>query len=1811
MRPFARGIVLLGLCLAAITGRAATYSNGWESVGEYTSYNTFTALVNGVRWAVTNGVVTTNDTGDVHSGTRAARLRAIGGSVTMMDDKVDGISNASFRIARYGADAASYVRLDVSTNQGAVWTTVFSTNATLTSLIACQSNLLRMGGTRIRFVKTSGNSTVRMNIDDIVLTDYAPSIRLLGTNRAALDPAYSEPAPSNGTDFGSSPLGLGVTNRFWITNSGPVALAVSGITTASAMGAAADFAVLSAPTSISPWAVSGLVVRFSPLAAGLRTGVLAVASSDPDTPSHPLFLWGRGAAPEIGVSGLGVALTNNSDATTAAGSDFGTGVIGRVSVTRTFMITNSGTYNLTNGAPALSGPHAGDFAIAQAPAVLVAPGGTTALAITFAPLATGARTASVSWANSDANESPFTLALAGVGITTATVATAAAAGISQAGATVGGTVSADGGTPVSERGVYWSTATNPAAGGTAVAAGMGTGAFSTALSGLAAGQLYYVRAYASNAAGLALGPVVSFSTPCMTSAPALLPATYLPGPGFLAAWSNVAGAASYNVDVTLNGLFTAGTTAGVLAAYAFPAVRPLEAAAMSSQVTAAELRVSSGNIVSNRSSTSGFTSPPYIQSSGGWGSTNAEEAKYFEVTVYPLPGRSLTITGVTFQAASANNGPAAFTLDVDNGATVYTVNAPSEGVSTIARAVTGVVARAAPVVVRIKGWNNRAQSNSGGGPMMLDELGISGRADYAPVYLSGYSNQTAAGESAAVTGAQYDVTYYYRVQAAGAAGCAGAWSATQSVLLSGAPLLPAVAVSGAAGTGQVSDAEMAAGSYRVAVQATAPGSGILVSNALAPSYAVLGPAGLSTPSTYFATPFTNGTIGPVSLSGTGPAVRVDAVGSHTAAVAVASAGLGYPVSTARVAFAVYDDDSNAPAVLFAGLSVGGTNYDLRSGPLTITGLVQDVSGIDWAHLLLLRADGTVAASNTLSIAPNGAFSTTVASAGLACGQAYGVSLVLCDADADRVGDALASTSLAVTVQMIGAAPVADAWRVDGQPSPGASLTDAQLAAGGWSLALSVQHPDGFAIEGADRPAYSVLAPDRSTLLSGPWPVVTAAADRLDLSNAALMAVSPDAIRLGLHALCWYAVSTGDCAVAGAFRSDVRTGSNTLLVVDDDAEGPLAPTGLVCSATGWTNDPQVVVAWGSDQVLDASGVAGFRLLTGTNAPASVTDGADLGAALPLSFTWAREGVTTGWIFGVDADADRPGDAAAGATTALVLKMDFTPPARVLNFEATTSAVNEAGQAMLSWRALPDAGGAALSPWHTYRIYYTENGDDPDAQSPYWDHDRFQTLATNDTDTLSIDGLAMGAQYRFAIAGEDVAGNVGPISGVQTLQLGRITITQAFINARSETAIAWTGHPDVYYDVIYADCTGYFPEVDVAWTLADCVRGPAFTDAGGATRAAPAALAPNVMRFYRVSTVEGWLPNGPGQPGGASTQIVVAARTVLSNGYNFVGLAARPTPNTLASFFGTNRLPAGNRMATSTRISTFLQPNRSGDAGSNSWWLSSSAGWQYEFGGSANGQALPYPGRGYEITLPPGAGSTNLLIAGVVPWAAPDPLQLETGAYHVLSLNLPRPTRMRDLNLKDVMTRAPILLNADEIRILQRGLGPFASPKARIFVATNGTYTLSTGASANNYVVDPDDAIIVYTKKLAKPTSWQPVLPYDPPRLEITNDLLAPPSAQALRPLGVTASGALLRGAVNPRKGATSAGINYGLTTNCEFNACATNLESVTATFKVQAAVTNLLPDTTYYLRVWGSNGVGVSRFGTRSFRTLPATSAISQ
>jgi hypothetical protein len=123
--------------------------------------------------------------------------------------------------------------------------------------------------------------------------------------------------------------------------------------------------------------------------------------------------------PEMNVTGNGQNIADGDSSPDAADhTDFEATFVAGGTVVRTFTIENNwvGALSLT-GTPVVvvSGAHSNDFTVTVAPAGTIATNASTIFQVTFDPSATGARTATLSIANDDADEDPYDFAIEGEG----------------------------------------------------------------------------------------------------------------------------------------------------------------------------------------------------------------------------------------------------------------------------------------------------------------------------------------------------------------------------------------------------------------------------------------------------------------------------------------------------------------------------------------------------------------------------------------------------------------------------------------------------------------------------------------------------------------------------------------------------------------------------------------------------------------------------------------------------------------------------------------------------------------------------------------------------------------------------------------------------------------------------------------------------------------------------------------------------------------------------------------------------------------------------------------------------------------------------------------------------------------------------------------------------------------------------------------------------------------------------------------------------------------------------------------------------
>jgi hypothetical protein len=193
-----------------------------------------------------------------------------------------------------------------------------------------------------------------------------------------------------------------------LTNTGNAALIIAGITLAGAN--AGDFAQTNAcGSSVAAGANCTIAVTFRATATGTRAGTLTVADNNNGTAgsTQTVSLSGTATsvpAPAVSLSALSLALGNQTVNTT--------------STAQTVTLTNTGNAALIIAGITLTGTNAGDFAQTNTCGSSMTAGANCTISVTFTPLASGSRTASVSITD-NASGSPQTVSLSGTGTGTA------------------------------------------------------------------------------------------------------------------------------------------------------------------------------------------------------------------------------------------------------------------------------------------------------------------------------------------------------------------------------------------------------------------------------------------------------------------------------------------------------------------------------------------------------------------------------------------------------------------------------------------------------------------------------------------------------------------------------------------------------------------------------------------------------------------------------------------------------------------------------------------------------------------------------------------------------------------------------------------------------------------------------------------------------------------------------------------------------------------------------------------------------------------------------------------------------------------------------------------------------------------------------------------------------------------------------------------------------------------------------------------------------------------------------------------------
>ena len=274
------------------------------------------------------------------------------------------------------------------------------------------------------FSNDSNESPYVYQIEGYGFTPVAEiSLYGLTTNTAIIVNGSLIPSIGNNTLFSTQIIGVSTqTKDYKIRNEGTAQLFLTGASPYVTIGGAnaSDFTLMTFPNSgiiNANFFTKTFSIKFTPSDIGIRTAMVSIANSDSDENPFTFLIQGNGTTPEIDIRGNGQPIVSGSVLPTFVNNTFfdylniSTGIIDRV-----FTIQNNGTASLNVGTVVISGVAATDYSVITPPATSLAVGAATTFTIRFSPTLIGVRDATISIANNDLNENPYTFSISGYGL---------------------------------------------------------------------------------------------------------------------------------------------------------------------------------------------------------------------------------------------------------------------------------------------------------------------------------------------------------------------------------------------------------------------------------------------------------------------------------------------------------------------------------------------------------------------------------------------------------------------------------------------------------------------------------------------------------------------------------------------------------------------------------------------------------------------------------------------------------------------------------------------------------------------------------------------------------------------------------------------------------------------------------------------------------------------------------------------------------------------------------------------------------------------------------------------------------------------------------------------------------------------------------------------------------------------------------------------------------------------------------------------------------------------------------------------------
>ncbi len=216
-------------------------------------------------------------------------------------------------------------------------------------------------------------------------------------------------SPNVSYDYGKVSKNGQVIKSFQLSNQGTSSISISGI---SISGSDADqFSILSPVSTtleIPAWSAQEVIVLFSPTSEGGKTATLSISNNSDNTgPIHIISLSG------LGINEATKILTINPDIS----YDFGVMTING-QLTKSYLLSNQGTSNLTISDMDITGTYADQFSIVSPSTRTfdLLPGSSQEIQLRFSPTSVGGKTATLVITNNSDNAGPIkSLSLSGQG----------------------------------------------------------------------------------------------------------------------------------------------------------------------------------------------------------------------------------------------------------------------------------------------------------------------------------------------------------------------------------------------------------------------------------------------------------------------------------------------------------------------------------------------------------------------------------------------------------------------------------------------------------------------------------------------------------------------------------------------------------------------------------------------------------------------------------------------------------------------------------------------------------------------------------------------------------------------------------------------------------------------------------------------------------------------------------------------------------------------------------------------------------------------------------------------------------------------------------------------------------------------------------------------------------------------------------------------------------------------------------------------------------------------------------------------------